>query len=282
MKLQLILLGAAGGPTPKRTRSAPAQAIRIGDEIHLVDCGNGVGRMYALAELPFGALRHVYVTHHHSDHVADLVTFPLLAWAAGLDHEIVLHGPPPLARAVRDGLSAARFDIETRAQDEGRRPLDQLIRVEEFREGGVVLQDGGVTVRAARVEHPPIADAYAYRFDTPMGSIVISGDTAPCASLVELARGAAVLVHEVLVLDPPELCAWFGKPLEDPLIRHVINSHTSYRDVGRVAQEAGVRLLLLSQFVPGDLQVDRLKVLHAIREHYLGEVVFGEDLMVVG
>ena len=54
-----------------------------------------------------------------------------------------------------------------------------------------------VTVTAARVEHPPIVEAYGYRFDTADGSVVISGDTAPCANLVRLARGADVLVHEV-------------------------------------------------------------------------------------
>ena len=277
--VELVLLGTAGGPTPKTTRAAPAQALRVGDDVYLVDCGNGVGRQMALAGLPFRSLRHVFVTHHHSDHVADLVTLPLLAWSAGLDHEIVLHGPPPLRDAVAAGLQAASFDVATRAQDEGRRPLGELVRTHEFRDGGEVLQDEHVVVRAARVDHPPIEHAYAYRFDTGGGSFVISGDTAPCASLVELARGADVLVHEVLLLDAEGVAAWLGEPPDHPLVRHVVRSHASFRELGRIASEAGVGKLVLSHYVPGDLPVDRETVLASIRERFAGDVVFGEDLL---
>src|SRR6185503_1688693 len=102
----LVLLGTAGGPTPKKLRSAPSQAIVVGDRTYVVDAGNGVGRQMRLASLPFQNLRHVFLTHHHSDHAADLVTLPLLAWAAGLDTELTLHGPPPLRRSVEAGLRA--------------------------------------------------------------------------------------------------------------------------------------------------------------------------------
>ena len=279
--MRLVLLGTAGGPTPKRSRSAPSQAIRIGEAVYVVDCGNGVGRQMALAGIPFEDLRHVFVTHHHSDHVADLVSLPLLAWAAGLEDPVTLHGPPPIRRSVKAGLRQNRFDIETRAKDEGRRSLDDLVRVHEFSGDGVVLRDERVTVRAARVSHPPIDESYAYRFDASGHSIVISGDTAPSASLVRLAEGADVLVHEVLLRSPEETADWLRLPVEHPLVRHIVRSHTSYRDVGRLAKEAGVGTLVLSHFVPGDETVDEAKVLSAIRETFDGEVVFGADLMEI-
>src|SRR3989304_3321873 len=53
---RLVLLGTAGGPTPKKMRAAPAQAIEIGDAIYLVDCGNGGGRQRAIAG---GSLRNL-------------------------------------------------------------------------------------------------------------------------------------------------------------------------------------------------------------------------------
>ncbi len=278
---RLVLLGTAGGPTPKRLRSAPAQAIVIDGVVYVVDCGNGVGRQMALAGLPFAALRHVFVTHHHSDHVADLVTLPLLAWGADLDATVTIHGPPPIRRAVRHGLKAVRFDVATRVADEGRRPLGDLVRVHRFRGDGVVLKDERVTVTAARVEHPPIREAYAFRFDTADGSVVISGDTAPCANLVRLARGADVLVHEVLLRSPEETAAWLGRTLEDPLVQHVLRSHTSYTRLGAIARDAGVRTLVLSHYVPGDEAVDRDRVLASIRKSFDGDVVFGEDLMEI-
>jgi len=277
---RLVLLGTAGGPTPKKTRAAPAQVVQVGDSLYVVDCGNGAGRQLALAGLKPAEVRHIFLTHHHSDHAADLVTLPLLAWAAGLDRPLTLHGPPPLRRAVRAGLRLHRADIETRIRDEGRPDLRRLLRVEEFRGDGMVLRDGRITVRAARVVHPPLDESYAYRFDVGSWSVVVSGDTAPSDAVVALARGADVLVHEVLLLDGPESVGRFvGKPPGHPLVQHIVRSHTSFRDVGRIARDAGVATLVLSHFVPGDAEVDRAGVLAEIRRTFAGEVVFGEDLM---
>ena len=278
---RLVLLGTAGGPTPKKSRAAPAQALELDGTVYVVDCGTGVGRQLALAGLPFKGLRHVFLTHHHSDHAADLVTLPLLAWAAGNESTVTLHGPPPIRKAVREGLRAHGFDIETRRKDEGRPDLRDRIKVHAVEEDGLVLDDGRVRVTAARVEHPPIVQAYAYRFDLPGWSFVISGDTAPSKNLVRLARGADVLVHEVLLADETEVSRWLEKPPDHPLVQHVVQSHTSFRDVGRIAKEAGVKKLVLSHFVPGDAAVDREAVTAEIRKSFQGELVFGEDLMVL-
>jgi len=277
---RLVLLGTAGGPTPKKTRAAPAEALEVDGTVYVVDCGNGVGRQMALAGLPFTALRHVFLTHHHSDHDADLVTLPLLAWASGNEGTVTLHGPPPMRRPVRDGLRAHAFDIETRTKDEGRTDLRKLLAVHTVEKDGLVLDDGHVRVTAARVQHPPIEDSFAYRFDLPGWSVVLSGDTAPSQSLVRLAKGADVLVHEVLLADAAAVARWLEKPPDHPLVQHVLRSHTSFHDVGRIAREAGVRTLVLSHFVPGDAPVDREAVLTEIRKSFQGEVVFGEDLMV--
>lgn len=274
-----MLLGTAGGPTPKKTRSAPGQALQIGDAVHVVDCGNGVARQMALAGLPFRQLRHVYVTHHHSDHVADLVTLPLLAWSAGLEEVVTIHGPKPTRQAVKAGLRQFAFDAETRHADEGRTPFREIVRVREFSGDGVVYRDGDVVVRAARVEHPPIGESYAYRFDTAALSVVISGDTAPSDNLVRLAKGADILVHEVLVASAEEMARLLAKPVDHPLVRHIVRSHTSHQDVGKVAAAAGVKRLVLSHFVPGDAEVDEAAIGTAIRAAFSGEVIFGRDLM---
>lgn len=279
--VRLVLLGTAGGPTPKKLRAAPSQAIVVGGDVYVIDCGNGVARQMALAGIRTTQLRAIFLTHHHSDHAADLVTLPLLAWAAGLERPVELHGPPPLGKALRAGVRAHAFDAETRREDEGRAPFRETIRPREFRRDGEVYRDERVTVTAARVEHPPIRDAYAYRFDVEGWSVVVSGDTAPSENLVRLAKGADVLVHEVLLHDAAAVSAWIGKPVHHPLVRHIVRSHTSVREVGRVARDAGVRTLVLSHFVPGDVAVDETSALAVIREFYSGEVVFGRDLLEI-
>src|SRR6187200_505987 len=95
-RTKLVLLGTAGGPTPKVKSAAPAQAIVIGDRIYLVDCGDGVARQLALAKLPVRDLRTVFITHQHSDHNAGYGPLFLLSWAANMTQPVDVYGPPPL------------------------------------------------------------------------------------------------------------------------------------------------------------------------------------------
>ena len=123
-------------------------------------------------------------------------------------------------------LALNAYDIATRIADEGRPPLAPLIRAHDIDAAGEVYRDERVRVRCALVEHPPVVPAFAFRFDTADRSIVFSGDTAPCDSLVELARGADVLVHEVLyepALDA--ICARLANATR--LRQHLLASHTT-------------------------------------------------------
>lgn len=279
MTTQLILLGTAGGPTPKVSRNAPSQVLVCNGAAYVVDCGNGVARQLTLAGVPLPSLRAVFLTHHHSDHNADYGNLLLLAWASNLVGRVRTVGPPPLVDMTRAFLEMNRSDIRTRIVDEGRPPLEPLIDAREISAGGVVYEDGNVRVTAALVDHPPIETAFAYRFDTADRSIVVSGDTAPCRNLVELAAGADVLVHEAIHL--PALEDMIARDSAATRLReHLTASHTSAADAGRIAQEAGVGTLVLSHLVPSDAGLDDVWLEHAARG-FDGKVVVGHDLMVL-
>ena len=278
-KSRLILLGTGGGPTPKAGRSAPAQVILVGGEAYVIDCGNGVARQLVLAGVPLKSLRSVFLTHHHSDHNADYGNLLLLSWAASLATPVDTYGPPPLARMTKLFLELNDVDIRTRIADEGRPHLADLIRPHEIAGAGEVMRDGHVIVTAAQVEHPPIRPAFAYRFDCPDRSIVISGDTRPCDGLIALAKGADVLVHEVMYLPALEALI-ASEPNAKSLKAHLLASHTPVEEVGRVATAAGVGTLVLSHFVPGGLPIIPDDVwLAAVRPHFSGRIVVGRDLM---
>lgn len=276
---RLILLGTAGGPTPKPNRAAPAQAIVVGDATYVVDCGNGVARQMVLAQLRLGSIQGVFITHQHSDHNADYGNLLLLAWASDLTHRVDSYGPRPLVAMTRQFLELNDFDIRTRIADEGRPALAPLIRPRELTAGGVIHQDERVKVTAALVEHPPVVPSFAYRFDCPDRSIVISGDTRPSAALVALARGADVLVHEVMHVPSIEALI-ASEPNATTLREHLLASHTTTEQVGRIATEAGVGTLVLSHFVPGGFPFLADEVWHdAVRPHFAGRLVVGRDLM---
>jgi ribonuclease BN (tRNA processing enzyme) len=277
---RLILLGTAGGPRPRRTRSAPAQVIVVNGAAYVIDCGDGVARQMFLAGVPLAALRHVFVTHQHSDHNADYGNLLLIAWTAGLRARVDTWGPPPLSMMTELFFEMNEYDIATRIADEARVPLKPLVVAHELTAGGQLFEDANVRVTAALVDHPPVVPAFGYRFDAADRSIVISGDTRPSDNLIALARGADVLVHEVYY-DAAAVDRLVAGVQNAPSLKEsILSHHTSATDAGRVAHAAGVKTLVLSHFVPAeDPAVTDAMWIDAARAQFDGTVVLGRDLL---
>jgi ribonuclease BN (tRNA processing enzyme) len=280
-RTRLVLLGTAGGPRIRKNRSNSAQAIVAGGDVYVVDCGYGVARQMVLAGLPFPQLRNVFITHHHSDHDIELGPLLQLAWLSGLTTPVDCWGPPPMQRMLRDYLRYEAYDIAIRTSDEGRVPFARLIRAHELRGGGPVMKDRNLRVTAAKVFHPPVNLSLAYRFDGPDRSIVISGDTRPSDALVQLARGADVLVHEAML--PQYVSQLVGElPGQNQLSRSVLSHHTTAEQAGEIAARAGVKLLVLSHLVPaGNPDVPDSEWVAAASRHYHGPIIVGQDLMEI-
>jgi ribonuclease BN (tRNA processing enzyme) len=280
-KTRLILLGTGGGPRPRKASSASAQVIISNNSAYVIDCGNGVARQLVFADVPLPTLRHIFLTHQHSDHNADYGNLIWLAWAAGLRTRVDTWGPPPLKKMTTLFFELNAFDIAARIENEGRVPLVPLVRVHELHDAGLVMQDENVRVTAALVQHPPLVPAFAYRFDAADRSIVISGDTVKSENLVKLARGADVLVHAVLYL--PALDRLVARvPNATALKASILANQTSVEDAGRVAEAAGVKTLVLSHFVPADdPEVTDQMWIDAARSHFRGLVVVGKDLLEI-
>ena len=280
-KTRLILLGTGGGPRPRKANSAPAQVIVANDTAYVIDCGNGVARQLAFADVPLAQLRHVFITHHHSDHNADYGNLIWLAWAAGLRTRVDTWGPPPLEKMTKLFFEMNGYDIDTRVADEGRVPLIPLVHVHELSQGGPVMQDENVKVTAAIVHHPPVVPAFAYRFDAVDRSIVISGDTTPSDNLIKLAQGADVLVHDALYVPGVDRLV-ARVPNAATLKQSIMSHHTTAENAGRVAQEAGVKMLVLSHLIPADdpAVTDQMWI-DAARVHFRGPVIVGKDLLEI-
>lgn len=277
---KLILLGTKGGPRVGGERSNPASAIVVDGVPYVVDCGQGVSRQLVSAGIPLNSVRHLFITHMHSDHNLEYGGLVYNAWATGMK-EMQVYAPPTIEPMTKSFFDYMKFDVETRMADEGRPDLRKMVTTHEISADGLVMQDERVKVTAARNVHPPIHHSFAFRFDTRDRSIVISGDTNYSENVIALAKGADVLAHEILY--PPGVDKLLKRvPNAATLRDHLIASHTSPEDVGRVAAAAGVKTLVLTHFVPGDdPAITDAMWSEGVRKHFSGELIVGRDLMVI-
>jgi ribonuclease Z len=264
--LSVLFLGTAGA-APSAHRGAPGHLVRRGGDRILVDCGEGTQRQLLRSGVGLVDVDDVLITHCHADHILGLPgmlkTFALRAREAPLQ----LYGPAGLAELMatlrpvigrltykvdvrplkagdaveRDGYRVhafatdhhvpsvgyalvederpGRFDIDAARElgvPEG--PLFGLLQ-----HGEAVTLDTGVTIRPDAV----VGEARAGR------TVVFSGDTRPCKELFQACVGANVLVHEATFL-------------EEEADRAAETGHTTALQAGRLAREAGVRLLALT------------------------------------
>jgi ribonuclease BN (tRNA processing enzyme) len=135
-------------------------------------------------------------------------------------------------------------------------------------------------------KHPPVKPALGYRFDFKERSIAFSGDTAPCEAVAKMAKGADVLVHEAMYA--PEVESYVrgriakGRPVKlEGFMAHMKADHTPVEDVGRIAQEAGVKTLVLSHLTPiiDSITEDTWRAPAA--KYFKGEIIVGKNLMVM-
>jgi ribonuclease BN (tRNA processing enzyme) len=282
---RLVLLGTFGGPGPGRAMHSTSHVMLSGGEAYILDCGLGVTNQFARAGIPFTAVKSIFITHHHADHNAEYGPFLLIGWIRGLKQSVKAYGPPPLKFMSDSFINGYKQTFDFWAQDMNMTAL-KPIEVHEVTGAGPVMQDDKVAVRSAVVNHPPVVPAFAYRFDFKDRSIAFSGDTAPTHAVSELAKGADVLVHEATFMDEIEKSARAqvaaGRPLDlDAYLKHQRESHTDPVDVGRIAQEAGVRTLVLSHLGGAAANIPDERWGEAAARHFKGEIILGKDLMVI-
>jgi ribonuclease BN (tRNA processing enzyme) len=285
---KLVILGSGAGPNPTmpgRTRHMTSHVMVSNASAYVLDCGLGVTNQFARTGIPFTAVRSIFITHHHPDHNIEYGPLLLVGWVQGLPPSVRAFGPPPLKQMTEDFLRAYKATIDFWVEDLKVKPLVSP-NVKEVSAPGAVMQDENVKIAAAIVQHPPVRPALAYRFDFQDRSIAFSGDTAPVEAVARLAKGADMLVHEAMYA--PALEAYVrdriakGVPIRfDDYMAHMKVDHSPVEDAGRIAQEAGVKTLVLSHLTPGidGIQDETWRDLAA--KHFKGEIVVARDLMVL-
>lgn len=282
---KLVLLGTGAGPVPGRTRMMTSHIMLSNGAAYLLDCGLGVTDRFASTGIPFGALKSIFITHHHADHNIEYGPLLIVGWIQGLHLDVRAFGPPPLKQMTEDFMRAYKTTVDFWAEDFKMAPL-KSINVQEVSAAGPVTQDDNVKVSAIVVEHPPVKPALAYRFDFKDRSIAFSGDTTPLDAVAKMAKGADILVHETMLVPAVENYIRGqiakGRPVKfEAFMAHMKADHTPAEDVGRIAAEAGVKTLVLSHLTPAIDSISDDQWRAPAAKYFKGEIIVGKDLMVV-
>jgi len=248
---RLVILGAKGGPAIRPGGPNPtSMLLELAERRVVVDCGLGVARGLTNVGMDLRRLDLVFITHLHSDHVLELGPLIHTAWTCGLARPVDVFGPPGLEEYWAGFLASMRFDNDIRVTDEGRAPLQDLVRLHTIAEGPLEGIEG-LTVSALRVRHPPVTDCFALRIDGAGRRVTFSSDTAHFPPLAEFARGSSILVHEAML--PAGVEAVIARTgMGDALRRHMKNSHSTAAEAAAIARDAGAARLVLNHLIPAD------------------------------
>ena len=227
---ELVFLGT-GAITPERPGDHTAVLIQHGPARILLDAGPAVLMQLDRVGVSPDQITHVYLSHHHGDHI---LGSPILLFYHRMRY---LLGAQPT-------LEGWLMLVEVVYPEYLHKVADELafLFLEEGKTEPVPAVDD-ISITQVQTQHVPELPAFAARFDfaatdaTPAFSLVYSGDTTPTAAVANLARGADLLIHEATAAETLGMSNW--------------GVHSTAREAGRIAAEAGVKALALVHRMPG-------------------------------
>jgi ribonuclease Z len=274
--IEITLLGT-GSPIPDPNRAGPSTLVRAGGQVFLVDCGRGVLQRAAAVGVGAAGLSALLLTHLHSDHIADLGDLLITRWVSTFVPDpapLPIIGPPGTAEVVEATLKAFGHDIGYRIAHHADLNEPPPIEVHEYTEGPVWDRDG-VSIRVAPTDHRPVAPTIGFRIEAgrqaSKASVVLAGDTVPCASLDELAAGADALVHTVIRKD-------ILAQVPQQRIKDVCDYHSSVQEAAATAARAGVSTLILTHYVPAIAPGQEEQWRALAETEFTGKIELGDDL----
>ncbi len=284
-----------GSPMPDPTRAGPCIVVIAGNRVFIIDAGSGSTRNLGLMGVPVGGIEAAFLTHFHSDHIADLGELMLQCWVGGSNAApLPVFGPNGVDDVVAGFNAAYSLDKKYRtahhgraiAPPEGAGGAARTIAIgAEENASAIVLDEDGLRITMFNVDHDPIRPAVGYRFDYKGRAVVISGDTAYSASIAEHAKGADILAHEglqpaLVVLINKEAKA-NGRDIIATITDDILDYHATPEEAAEVAGKAGVSHLVFYHMIPPlPSAFVYAAYLGDARSHFDGAITVAEDGMI--
>jgi len=297
---RIILLGTRGGPAADAVRSESASLLVIDGTPYLIDAGSGTARRLAEAGYPLSRIKTIFITHHHLDHTAGLEPIISLSWiGTGLGGRKVppvnIYGPPATEFLVKAALNYLSVSARIFTAGIPSLPSPEGMFIGHDMAPGLIYQDEKVKVTAVENTHFGHASygpdgkkdmSFSYRFDTPKGSVVFTGDTGPSEAVNQLAKGADILVSEASLpaagapaTPTAAATAPAGGALASELGEHMAREHLSPEEIGKMAAAAGVKQVVLYHLVIGNSADAARRLEDGVHRYFKGPVTVGKDLL---
>jgi ribonuclease BN (tRNA processing enzyme) len=289
---RLITLGTVAGPPPRANRAQSSNLLIVNGTLYVIDAGDGATRRITQAGFNVRDVGTIFITHHHDDHTAGVGTLMSVAWDNQRTKPINVYGPPRTEDLVKAAVQYFSISAEIRIADGGRTiPISQLFFGHDVGTGEI-YKDANITVKAIENTHfdfhkSPASGrhkSYSYRIETPDRVVVFTGDTGPFEGLVELAKGADLLVSEAnsveqRMQDLLRSGQWqVMTPDEQARIkRQMAEGHLSTDDVGMMAARAGVKTVVLTHLT-WKADDDYAAWAVEVNKHFSGKVLIAKDL----
>lgn len=291
---RLVTLGTVAGPRAQADRSGSANLLQVGDRYYLIDAGPGVSHRLAVSGVQPAQIQKIFLTHLHFDHTAGIASLFGFAWMKRNVKAMDVYGPPGTQAFVKSAIDYLSIPEGIYAAQLPPGPsISDIVKAHDLNvsQPAVIYQDDLVKVTAVEnshydtiaVGHRPAGASrtYALRFDTPDRSIVFTGDTGPSDAVVALAKGADILVAEVMDMDTTlrGLAQSMNIPQDKLAVvaGHMLKEHLSPQGVGDMAKRAGVGMVILSHLGIPETGYDMRILTKGVRESYSGPVAIAND-----
>jgi ribonuclease Z len=267
--IKVTLLGT-GTPQPIMDRFGPSILVEAGGETLIFDVGRGCLQRLRQLNISYDKLNALFLTHLHSDHIVGLPDLWLTGWLiTKRAMPLKIFGPAGTSKMIDYLRKAYDYDINIRIEDDKAPPAGSKLLATDIQQG-VIYESKGVKVTAFKVDHGIVKPAFGYRIDYNGHSVVLSGDTKYSENLIRFAKGADLLVHEVMIA-PDRL------PKSDPKY-NITQHHTWPEQAAKIFTEVKPKLAAYSHIVKlyGHTEDEIMK---RTKENYSGPIIMGEDLM---
>lgn len=220
--MHITILGS-GTSIPHPQRASPGLAIQIGKTVILVDPSSGSLHRAERYGIKIKNVSHVFISHFHLDHIGDIA--PLLFARKNPIYfeaeKLTLIGPPGLKQFYRKLVDLHGNMVRLASSN---------LEIREI--GTERLKFSNWAVRSLPVVHTK--NSVGYRFVDSTGTVfTYSGDTDYCPALIKLSTNADAALIEAA--QPSQL---------------KIKGHLTPQLAGKIAQEAGVRRLVITHLYP--------------------------------